>query len=103
MEIATEAEGRAEALRRITAARDNRAEDLDLGGLQLTALDDEILTPLLGLIWLRRLFLGPGAEARNSPQLAFIDGRKNEKLCNALGALCAAGRSIRRADATGAA
>jgi hypothetical protein len=42
MEVATEAEGRAEALRRITAiARGNLAETLDLGGLRLTALDDD--------------------------------------------------------------
>jgi internalin A len=82
MAVGNEAEGRAEALRRIAECRDNRAEELDLGGLRLTALDDALLTSLLGLTWLRRLFLGPSAEARNA-QLT----RKNEKVCNALGAL----------------
>ena len=37
--VANEVEGRAEALRRIAACRTARAEELDLGGLQLTALD----------------------------------------------------------------
>jgi hypothetical protein len=59
MAVGSETEGRAEALRRIAACRDNGAEELDLGGLRLTALDDEILIPLLGLTALRRLFVGP--------------------------------------------
>src|ERR1700736_5707384 len=85
---ASEAEGRAEALRRIAACRAARADELDLGGLQLTALDDDILNGLCGLTWLRRLFLGPSAGARKSLRLTFIDGgEKNSKMCNALGAL----------------
>src|SRR4051794_7150026 len=62
--VASEAEGRAEALRRIAACRTAQAEELDLGGLQLTALDGELLSGLCQLGWLRRLFLGPDAEAR---------------------------------------
>jgi internalin A len=85
--VASEAEGRAEALRRIAACHAAQADELDLGGLQLTALDGEILTPLCELTWLRRLFLGPSVEARESPELAFIDGRKNVRACNALGVL----------------
>ncbi len=85
--VASEAEGRAEALRRIAACRAAQAEELDLGGLQLTALDGELLAALCELGWLRRLFLGPCAEAREKPHLVFIDGEKNTKLCNALGAL----------------
>ena len=96
--VASEAEGRAEALRRIAACRAAQAEELDLGGLQLTALDGELLAALCQLGWLRQLFLGlcaearggaeaPGAEARETPQLAFINGEKNSKVCNAFGAL----------------
>src|SRR5262245_11166866 len=82
--VASEAEGRAEALRRIAACRTAQAEELDLGGLQLTALDGELLATLCKLGWLRRLFLGVSAEAREKPQLAFNYG---EEKCNALGAL----------------
>jgi hypothetical protein len=39
-----ELDGRAEALRRIAACRQTEQEELDLGGLQLTSLDDEILS-----------------------------------------------------------
>lgn len=38
--ITSEAEGRAEALRRIAVARETRARSLDLSGLMLTALPD---------------------------------------------------------------
>jgi Leucine-rich repeat (LRR) protein len=86
--VASEAEGRAEALRRIAACRAARADELDLGGLQLTALDDEILKPLCELTWLRRLFLGGNADVRKSPRMTdfglYISYRRG---CNALGAL----------------
>src|SRR4029077_17787016 len=85
--VASEAEGRAEALRRIAACRTAQAEELDLGGLELTTLDGELLAALCQLGWLRRLFLGLSAEAREKPQLAFINEGKNSKVCNALGAL----------------
>src|SRR6516165_1929860 len=85
--VAREAEGRGEALRRIAACRTAQAEELDLGGLQLTALDGELLAALCGLGWLRRLFLGPSAEARENPQLIFIRGKQSAKVRNALGAL----------------
>jgi internalin A len=75
--VASEAEGRAEALRRIAACRTAQADELDLGGLQLTTLDGELLAALCQLGWLRRLFLGPSVEAREKPELAR----------NALGAL----------------
>jgi Leucine-rich repeat (LRR) protein len=84
--VASEAEGRAEALRRIAACRTAQAQDLDLGGLQLTALDGELLTALCQLGRLRRLFLGLGAEAREKPQFTFIF-MNEEKNWNALGAL----------------
>ena len=64
--MASEAEGRAEALRRIAACRNDRSEELDLGGLQLTVLDGELLTALCQLGWLRQLLLGPSAEAEKS-------------------------------------
>src|ERR1700733_14536369 len=85
--VVSEVEGRAEALRRIAACRAAQAEELDLGGLQLTALDGELLATLCQLGWLRRLFLGLSAKARENPQLAFIDGQRNSKVCNTLGAL----------------
>jgi Leucine-rich repeat (LRR) protein len=47
--VANEADGRAEALRRIAACRTTQAEELDLGGLQLTALDGELLAALCRL------------------------------------------------------
>jgi len=68
--VASEAEGRAEALRRIAACRTAQAEELDLGGLQLTVLDGELLEALCQLGWLRRLFLGLSAEPRKNPQPA---------------------------------
>jgi len=79
--IASEAAGRAEALRRIAACHAAQAEELDLGGLRLTALDGELLAALCQLGWLRRLFLGPSAEGRAQPELAYEVER------NALGAL----------------
>jgi Ran GTPase-activating protein (RanGAP) involved in mRNA processing and transport len=85
--VTSEAAGRTEALRRIEACRSIQAEELDLGGLQLTALDGELLAALCRLRWLRRLFLGLSAEAREDSRLAFIDGERNSKVCNALGAL----------------
>jgi hypothetical protein len=85
--VASEAEGWAEALRRIAACRTAQAEELDLGGLQLTLLDGELLAALCQLGWLRRLFLGPSAEARETPLLASVDGKKTSKVCNALSAL----------------
>jgi hypothetical protein len=65
--VASEAEGRAGALRRIAACRSAQAEELDLGGLRLTVLDGELLAALCQLGWLRRLFLGLSAKAREQP------------------------------------
>src|SRR6516162_3927057 len=70
--IASEAAGRAEALRRIAACHAAQAEELDLGGLRLTALDGELLAALCQLGWLRRLFLGLSAEVRKERQPAVI-------------------------------
>jgi len=67
--VVSEARGQAEALRRIAACRTAQAEELDLGGLQLTALDGELLAALCQLGWLRRLFLGLSAEARKRAML----------------------------------
>src|SRR5262245_8999306 len=60
MTVADEAAGWAEAQRRIEACRETRAEELDLGGLRLTRVPEEVYE----LRWLRRLYLGAGAEAR---------------------------------------
>jgi Leucine-rich repeat (LRR) protein len=81
------AEGRAEALRRIAACRTAQAEELDLGGLQLTVLDGELLAALCGLGWLRKLFLGPSVEDRGKLQLALANRERSSKLGNALVAL----------------
>ena len=64
--VVNEAEGRAEALRRIAACRAAQGEALDLRGLQLTEIDGELLAALRQLGPLRRLFLGPNAEARKN-------------------------------------
>jgi Leucine-rich repeat (LRR) protein len=84
--VASEAEGRAGALRRIAACRASQAEELDLGGLQLATLDGDLLAALCQLDWLRRLFLGSNAETREKLKLPLEDGEINSK-CNALGAL----------------
>jgi Leucine rich repeat/Leucine Rich repeat len=84
---ASEAGVRAEALRRVAACRAAQADELDLGGLQLTALDGDLLAALCGLSWPRRLFLGLGAEVPGKPEVAFIDGEIDSKVCNALTAL----------------
>src|SRR6516162_5776767 len=83
--VASEAEGRAEALRRIAACRAAQAQELDLGGLQLTALDAELVAALCELKWLRWLFLGPNAELREKPRREFTNPEENS--CNALSAL----------------
>ncbi len=75
--------GLAEARRRIALCRATREDELDLGGLMLSVVPDEVLQ----LTWLKRLYLGGDAEVREKPHLAFINGEKNEKRCNALGAL----------------
>jgi hypothetical protein len=80
--VASEAQGQAEAFRRIRACRTAQAEEPDLGGPQLTALDGELLPALCKLSWLRRLFLEPSAQVREKPYVV-----KNSKMCNALGAL----------------
>jgi Leucine-rich repeat (LRR) protein len=84
--IASEEQGRAEALRRIAVCRETRGDELDLGGLQLTSLDD-ILEPLCELAWLRRLFLGLSTAARENRELAFFDRKPNSQVCNSLAAL----------------
>jgi internalin A len=78
--VANETEGRAEALRRVAACRDAHAEELDLGGLRLTALDGELLTALCQLGWLRRLLLGLSVEVREKQEFSFLDGISDEDL-----------------------
>ena len=82
MAVADEAEGWAEAQRRIAVCRETRADTLDLGGLRLTRVPGE----LYELGWLRRLYLGADAEAREQP---YFNGYSEEgkKRCNALSAL----------------
>jgi internalin A len=84
--IASEEEGRAEALRRIAACRETRGDELDLGGLQLTTIDGALLEALCQLGWLRRLFLGAGAEVRGR-NLVFLPEEEKSKVCNTIGAL----------------
>jgi internalin A len=61
--VANEAEGRAEALRRIAVCRAAHAEELDLTGLQLTALDSEALKGLTALTSLNLTYNRIGDEA----------------------------------------
>ena len=63
MPVESEAEGRAEALRRIALCRESHADALDLGGLLLTELPDAVLA----LGWLRHLDLGLDKEALKRP------------------------------------
>ena len=53
MAVADEAEGWAEAQRRIAACRETRSESLDLSDLGLTRVPEEVLE----LDWLRKLNL----------------------------------------------
>jgi len=46
-----------------------------------------LLAALCQLGWLRRLFLGPSAEAQEKPRLVFTSEGKISKVSNALGAL----------------
>jgi Leucine-rich repeat (LRR) protein len=85
--IASEEQGRAEALRRIAACRETRVDELELGGLQLTVLDGELLEALCQLGWLRRLFLGASAEAREEQYTAYLSKEDKSKVCNTIGAL----------------
>jgi hypothetical protein len=75
--VASEAEVGMEALLRIAACHTAQAEELDLGGLQLTALDGELLAALFQLSWLQRLFLGESAEVREIPPLALLTGENS--------------------------
>ena len=77
----TAATGFAEAERRIAVCASEKSESLDLGGLALQDLPPEIAK----LTWLKYLFLGPDAEARNKPHLIYNGFDK--KRCNALRAL----------------
>ena len=61
MAVADEAEGWAEAQRRIAVCRETQADRLDLGGLQLTCVPEEVYE----LGWLRRLYIGADAEGRS--------------------------------------
>ena len=69
-----------EAQRRIEACAETQSEELDLGGLQLTALPEG----LWRLSWLKRLYLGPDEDARNDPRFRY---RIDQNRCNALSAL----------------
>ncbi len=70
-----------EAMRRIAACKRTRAEELDLGGLHLRDVPDEVAD----LPWLRRLFLGRAAEARKKAEFQLTETEK--KSCNAVRAL----------------
>lgn len=87
--VANEAEGRAEALRRIAACRAAQAEELDLRGLQLTALDGELLDALCQLGWLRGLLLGGAGDALEA---------SNNKVRELPGVLCDALPRLERLD-----
>ena len=74
-------DGIEEAKRRIAKVKDTKATELDLGGLQLTDIPEE----LYELTWLTHLYLGGNQEARETPHYGayYID----KKQCNALHAL----------------
>ncbi|WP_051242709.1 leucine-rich repeat domain-containing protein [Stappia stellulata] len=76
---AASASGTEEALRRIAICKTDRSEDLDLGGLALQDVPEEILE----LTWLKRLYLGLAADARKKPVVELSDTES----CNAFRAL----------------
>jgi hypothetical protein len=80
--VASEAEGRAEALRRIAVCRTAQAEELDLGGLQLTALDGE---PAGGPVPARLAATAvPRTERRGSRKAAGLDGSPAKEALEAI-------------------
>lgn len=72
----TEETGFAEARRRVSACGEIRGDTLDLGGLQLVRLPEE----LRELTWLRRLYLGGNAKVREKPDPI----QQDQEGCNAL-------------------
>ena len=68
MAVADEAEGLAEAQRRIAACRETRSESLDLSNLGLTRVPEEVLE----LDWLRELDL------KNEPWVSGSNGIGDE-------------------------
>jgi internalin A len=75
------AEGLAEARRRVAEAKRTGAEELDLGGLGLTTIPDE----LLELTQLKVLYLDLRAEAARMP--LYVRTEEDKKTCNAVSAL----------------
>src|SRR5262245_42440258 len=105
--VASEAEGRAEALRRIAACRAAKADELDLGGLLLTALGGKLLAALRQLGWLRGLVLGlraatavPRSEGRRARRPGTRVHQWRRVVKSSQCARRAARRSIRRAAPT---
>ena len=70
-----------EAKRRIAVCAETRAEELDLGGLYLVEVPEE----LLKLSWLKRLYLGADAEKRSdAPHIISILGTVGRNVLRAL-------------------
>jgi len=69
----TEHTGFAEARRRIKVCGETHSDTLDLGGLRLTRLPEE----LRELTWLRVLYLGGDAEVRAEPHLGYRGRQSN--------------------------
>ena len=61
-----------------------QADTLDLGGLQLTAIPDDLATQIGQLSQLKTIYLGGDAASRKSPYFGY---QNRTKKCNALGAL----------------
>jgi len=70
----------AEAERRIAACAAMLTEELDLGGLRLKMLPEN----LFGLTWLKRLYLGGNAELREAPQQYKADNESKRNLLTAI-------------------
>ena len=62
-----------EALRRIAECKRSRAEELDLGGLHLREIPEQVAE----LTWLKRLHCGLAADARKKPDWELRKRTKN--------------------------
>ena len=82
--VADAAAGLALAYQLVAQCARDQSDTLDLGGLQLTAIPDDLAAQIGQLSQLKTLYLGGDAAARKSPQFGY---QNRTKRCNALGAL----------------
>jgi Leucine-rich repeat (LRR) protein len=77
--------GISEALRRVEVARKAGAEELDLGGLGLAEITEDLVAKIASLDQIKVLYLGLSKKAANKPHYNRTD--EDKKLCNVVRAL----------------